>query len=109
MDTKSQPATSPSLPPADATAGKLQASQATPHLTASRPEFSGPVNIFASHSHEYEDLAREFKREVESIQARIPLKVSIYEEMFGGRKWRPKLQTELNKPIFSCSFIPTPK
>ena len=97
MDTKSQPATSPSLPPLDATAGKLQASQATSHLTASRPEFSGPVNIFASHSHEYEDLAREFKREVESIQARIPLKVSIYEEMFGGRKWRPKLQTELQQ------------
>jgi hypothetical protein len=65
--------------------------------TSARNECAGPINIFASHSHEYEDLARDFKRDVESIQSRVPLKVSIYEAMFGGRKWRPKLQTELRQ------------
>jgi hypothetical protein len=55
------------------------------------------VSLFASHSHEYQELAREFKRSIESIQTRVPLKVFISEEMPGGAKWRGLVRSELRE------------
>src|SRR5206468_3084229 len=52
-------------------------------------------SIFASHSHEYQELARDFKRSLESIQSRVPLKVFVSEEMPGGAKWRSLVRSEL--------------
>ena len=60
-----------------------------------RGAFARRIKIFASHSHEYEDLAREFKRGVESIPHRASVDVSIYQAMPGGTKWRQWVRKEL--------------
>jgi hypothetical protein len=65
------------------------------HANGEGPIDQRAVSIFASHSHEYQELARDFKRSIESIQSRVPLKVYISEEMPGGAKWRSLVRSEL--------------
>jgi hypothetical protein len=54
------------------------------------------LKLFASHSHEYEDLARDFKRCVQAIPCCASIDVSIYQAMPGGTKWREWVHHELD-------------
>jgi hypothetical protein len=53
------------------------------------------TKIFVSHSHEYEDLARDFKRSIHSIACCASMVVSIYQANPGGTKWREWVRSEL--------------
>ena len=74
-----------------------KAARAKPPPVVRGAKIAEPIAIFASYSHEYQDLAREFKRSIETLQSAIPVNVFVSEQMAGGTKWRSQIRSELNQ------------
>ena len=74
-----------------------KAARAKPPPVVRGAKIAEPIAIFASYSHEYQDLAREFKRSIETLQSATPVNVFVSEQMAGGTRWRSQIRSELNQ------------